>query len=66
MKTTITIVPPETHEPVIAQEDLTMLMQFKSTLDSLYKFDRPTYEELLRGREGLLDSIDFLIWLYKL
>ncbi|HPM29960.1 MAG TPA: hypothetical protein PLJ60_06465 [Chryseolinea sp.] len=65
MKTTITIVPPETHEPVIAQEDLTMLMQFKSTLDSLYKFDRPTYEELLRGREGLLDSIDFLIGLYK-
>ena len=65
MKTTITIVPPETREPVIAQEDLTMLMQFKSTLDSLYKFDRPTYEELLRGREGLLDSIDFLIGLYK-
>ncbi len=65
MKTTITIVPPETHEPIIVQEDLQMLLEFKSTLDSLYKFDRPTYEELLRGREGLLDSIDFLIGLYK-
>lgn len=65
MKTTITIVPPYSREPVISQEDLQMLMEFKSTLDSLYQFDRPTYEELLRGREGLLDSINFLIGLYK-
>ncbi len=65
MKTTITIVPPDTREPVISLEDLQMLIEFKSTLDSLYKFDRPTYEELLRGREGLLDSIDFLTGLYK-
>lgn len=65
MTTTITIVPPDTREPVIAQEDLMMLMEFKTTLDSLYKFDRSTYEELLLGREGLLDSIDFLIGLYK-
>lgn len=65
MKTTITIVPPDTREPVIAKGDFQMLMEFKSTLDSLHKFDRPTYEELLRGREGLLDSVDLLIGLYK-
>ncbi|MEO7988609.1 MAG: hypothetical protein ABI663_03650 [Chryseolinea sp.] len=59
------VIPPAEREAMFSEEDYLMLMKFKSTLDSLYKTDRPIYDELLRGREGLLDSINFLISIYK-
>lgn len=65
MKAKAFIVPPAEREVMFSEEDYLMLMKFKSTLDSLYKADRPTYDALLIGREGLLDSINFLIGIYK-
>ncbi len=65
MTTKAFVIPPAEREAMFSEEDYLMLMKFKSTLDSLYKTDRPVYDGLLRGREGLVDSIDFLIGLYK-
>lgn len=65
MTTKALVMPPTEREAIFSEEDYLMLMKFKSTLDSLYKKDRPVYDELLRGREGLLDTINFLIGLYK-
>lgn len=65
MTTKALVIPPAEREAMFSEEDFLMLMKFKSTLDSLYKTDRPVYDDLLRGREGLLDSINFLIDLYK-
>ncbi len=59
------IIPPDTSEPIISHEDFRMLFRFRLTLDSLYRVDRTTYDEVLRGHEGLLDSINFLISIYK-
>lgn len=65
MTTKALVIPPAEREAMFSEEDFLMLMKFKSTLDSLYKTDRPVYDDLLRGREGLLDSINFLIDFYK-
>ena len=59
------IIPPRERDAVIAEEDYLMLLKFKSTLDSLYKTNRPVYDELLQGHAGLLDSINFLISIYQ-
>lgn len=59
------VIPPAERESMFSEEDYLMLMKFKSTLDSLYKTDRPVYDDLLRGRKGLLDSINYLIDFYK-
>jgi hypothetical protein len=65
MTTVARVIPPAEREAMFSEEDYLMLMKFKSTLDSLYKTDRPVYDDLLRGREGLLDSINFLMEFYK-
>lgn len=65
MTTKAQVIPPAEREAMFSEEDYLMLMKFKSTLDSLYKTDRPVYDDLLRGREGLLDSINYLIDFYK-
>lgn len=65
MTTKAQVIPPAEREAMFSEEDYLMLMKFKSALDSLYKADRPVYDELLRGREGLLDSINYLIDFYK-
>lgn len=59
------IIPPGEHDAMFTEEDYRLLLKFKSMLDSLYKVDRATYDQVLQGREGLLDSIDFLISIYK-
>lgn len=59
------IVPPGKQDIMFSEEDYRMLLKFKAMLDSLYKADRPTYDEVLKGHEGLLDSIDFLISIYQ-
>lgn len=65
MTTAARVIPPAEREAMFSEEDFLMLMKFKSTLDSLYKTNRPVYDDLLRGREGLLDSINFLMEFYK-
>jgi hypothetical protein len=59
------IIQPRERDAMIAEEDYLMLLKFKSTLDSLYKTNRPVYDEVLQGHAGLLDSINFLISIYS-
>jgi hypothetical protein len=58
----VVIVPPE--NPLLSPQDYKMLLEFKQTMDSLKVNDRISYDEILQGREGLLDSINFLISIY--
>lgn len=51
-------------DEVFSEEDYIMLKKFKNMLDSLRRYDPKIYREVLHGREGLLDSINYLIDLY--
>lgn len=64
-ETDTSLVTPLPQERAISTQDYLLLINFKTMLDSLYKTDPNTYHEILQGRQGLLDSIDFLIRLYK-
>lgn len=59
------IIPPGKHDTMFSEEDYLMLLKFKAMVDSLYKADRSTYDEVLKGHEGLLDTIDFLLSIYQ-
>lgn len=59
------IVPPDDSDPLFSEKDYNMLVDFKTTMDSLKVYDRTAYQEILNGREGLMDSITFLINLYR-
>lgn len=60
----VVIVPPGSGESLLSPRDYKMLLEFKQTMDSLKVNDRISYDEILQGREGLLDSINFLISIY--
>jgi len=51
-------------ENLISHGDYELLVGFRQTLDSLRLHDPFTYQSLLRERQGLIDSLDFLIRLY--
>jgi len=60
-------VPPGTRpfpDDVFSEEDYLLLSGFKRTLDSLKQYDPQVYRELLNGRQGLLDSMDYLLRMY--
>ncbi len=59
-----TTVPIQPSDSIFSQEDYQLLIGFKHTLDSLKQYDPATYHELIKGREGLLDSINFLLRFY--
>lgn len=52
-------------EDLISHGDYQLLVGFRKTLDSLKLHDPYTYQSLLRERQGLIDSLDFLIRLYQ-
>lgn len=56
----VTIVPPQ-GEPILSVEDRAFLAGFKSMMDSLKVHDLDTYAKIIRGREGLLDSVDLIL-----
>ncbi|PZR20455.1 MAG: hypothetical protein DI539_10740 [Flavobacterium psychrophilum] len=60
----VVIVPPGNGESLLSPQDYKTLLEFKQTMDSLKINDRISYDEILQGREGLLDSINFLISIY--
>lgn len=60
----VVIVPPGGAESLLSSQDYKTLLEFKQTMDSLKVNDRTAYDEILQGREGLLDSINFLISIY--
>lgn len=53
------IVPP--IDPLLSTSDLMMLQDFKQVMDSLKIYDKKTFREILQGREGLLDTVEFLL-----
>jgi hypothetical protein len=59
----VVIAPPDA-EPLISSEEFSMLTDFKKMIDSLRVYDHKSFREILSGRDGLMDSIDFLIKLY--
>lgn len=61
----IFIIPLHQADSMFSREDYEVLLGFKQTIDSLKRYDPTTYEELLKGREGLVDSINFLISIYQ-
>jgi len=65
LHTPFTTVPIQPSDSLLSQEDFQLLIGLKHTLDSLKQHDPATYHELLKGREGLLDSINFLINIYQ-
>jgi hypothetical protein len=57
-------VPKPFSDDVFSEEDYLLLTGFKKMLDSLKRHDPQVYHEVLKGRDGLLDSVNFLIDLY--
>jgi len=49
---------------IFSEEDYLLLMGFKRTLDSLETYDPEVYHQMTQGRQGLLDSIDYLLGIY--
>lgn len=58
------IVPQTSIDSLRSHEDHKKLIGFMKAMDSLRKYDHATYDELLKGREGLLDSIRTLVSIY--
>lgn len=52
---------PMPNSPVLSPEDYQMLRGFIRTIDSLKYYDPLTYQEAIKGREGLIDSVRQLI-----
>jgi hypothetical protein len=61
----VVIVPPNKEEPLISDEEFSLLDNFKQMMDSLNIYDNKSYKEIFDGREGLMDSIDFLMRIYR-
>ena len=58
-------VPIHEADSAFSAQDYQTLVAFKHTLDSLKQTNPAGYEDLMKGREGLLDSINFLISIYQ-
>ncbi len=48
-------------DTIITMEDQLALEGFMHSLDSIKRVDSATYDQAMKGREGLLDSIRFLL-----
>lgn len=59
--------PPTANFPqeIFSEEDYLLLMQFKHTLDSLKKYDPQVYQDIIRDRQGLVDSLEYLVSIYN-
>jgi hypothetical protein len=55
---------PQPAPPLISKEEYLLLISYKKTLDSLRRYDPQSYQVLMQHRQGLLDSLEFLIRLY--
>lgn len=47
--------------PLLTHKDQEVLQGFIQTMDSLKRVDRNTYHNAIKGREGMIDSILFLL-----
>jgi hypothetical protein len=55
----------DSDEAAISTADYKMLLQFVRTMDSLKVYDRASYDTILLGHDGLLDSVHFVLSLYQ-
>lgn len=55
---------PQPNPGLFTEEDYLLLTRFKLTMDSIYKVDRITYDELLKEHHGLMDTVNLLIKTY--
>jgi hypothetical protein len=62
---TPSLVPQPSDEAIPSTGDYGMLLEFIHTMDSLRLHDRATYDKILKGHEGLLDSVHLVIRLYQ-
>ncbi|MGC3947993.1 MAG: hypothetical protein QM762_26370 [Chryseolinea sp.] len=59
---------PQIHDlpqEAFSEADYLTLIGFKRTLDSLSKYDPQGYRRMTQGHEGLLDSIDYLVDIFR-
>lgn len=61
----LSIYPQDSSASLVPDEEYEMLTGFLHVLDSLKQHDPETYRDVLRGREGLIDSVRLLIPLYE-
>lgn len=63
----VPVISAPTQEPdsIFSEHDYQMLVSFKTTLDSLKQSDPTAYEGLMKNRKGLMDSVNFLIEIYR-
>jgi hypothetical protein len=57
-------IPKPSSDVVFSEEDYLLLTGFKKMLDSLKRYDPQVYHEVLKGHDGLMDSVNFLLDLY--
>lgn len=62
-----TVTPGIGTEPIMTPDEYTKLLRFRRMMDSLKQSPegRTLYHEILHGRKGLLDSVDFLLNIYS-
>lgn len=56
---------PQYPENSISHGDYALLVSFRKTLDSLRLHDPAVFQTILKERQGLVDSLDFLIRIYR-
>lgn len=59
------VIPGQPSEPLITLQEYQQLMSFRQALDSLHTVNPVLYDQLLHERQGLLDSLNLLINLYR-
>lgn len=65
------VIHPSPNESILSAEEYRLLKSFLRTMDSLKQVDQEAYHKAMMGREGLIDSILFLLehsgqqWLSK-
>lgn len=56
---------PKMNEQVVTGDEYRMLADFIRAIDSLKQHDIPLFKEIIEGREGLLDTVRFLLQFHK-
>lgn len=59
------VIPGQPRESLITIQEYKQLISFRRSLDSLRQVNPMMYSRVMHDRKGLLDSLDFLIGLYR-
>lgn len=61
----MTTIPVQQDDSVFSRKDFQTLLRFKHSMDSLKQANPEGYNEFLKDRQGLIDSVNFLIEIYQ-